>query len=518
MCALTFAILLSLSFTGSSRQVPQKRSTTQGSSDDENAGFPRPVRKAQAKQPAGRKKAQVEKKKQKGPSKKGKETRVNYKTGLSTTDYLLIRQKDWYEKPRDAELVDRRFWCLEQSHILTDIYSSYKYPIRPMNPTKLQYLKDKSAFAQAARVIERFQLDTLLEFRCPYNVDLVVQFMSTLVVANDPYKTLKWMSGSSYCHAPFSKLIEGIGYQFQDHPPIGHRMHDERPSREKLMADMYAPGGTIGKVEGLLPFYGQLVRLFRSFIFPSGGNNDALTSPLVHLLVLAKQCIEDEDENKACPVDVGDVIFHELYNAMVGGHTIPYAPFIMQLIKNQWKSGDFSGMPMVDHHFKKLYMQREKTLPTPAPDSGFMRDVRASGTIPRAPPSDNSFVPQIRKLSWFQRNILCMKVDIHREQYMTYKREVALADAQKQILHHVSNAPRSPPAATPIDSYARFCEGDYTPWTQIAAALDDTSAKDFTYAQHDPLEDEDEDAEEDVPEAEGESETSAGESSEDDDE
>ena len=75
---------------------------------------------------------------------------------------------------------------------------------------------------------------------------------------------------------------------------------------------------------------------------------------------------------------------------MVGGHTIPYAPFIMQLIKHTWKSGDLSGLPMVDHHFKKLYMQREKPLPAPAPDSGFMRDARASGTAPRATRGDTS--------------------------------------------------------------------------------------------------------------------------------
>ena len=137
-----------------------------------------------------------------------------------------------------------------------------------------------------------------------------------------------------------------------------------------------------------------------------------ITSPLINLLVLAKQCAGDEDENKAYPVDVGDFIFNELYNAMVGGHTIPYAPFIMKLIRRTWKGGDFSGMPMVDHHFKKLCMQRDKSLPAPAPDSGFMRDAQTSGAAPRAPPLDTSLVPPIRKLSWFQRNILCMKVDI----------------------------------------------------------------------------------------------------------
>ena len=229
-----------------------------------------------------------------------------------------------------------------------------------MNPTKLQPLKDKEAHAAAASIIERFQLDTLLETRCPYNVDLVMQFMSTLVIDEDVHTTMKWISGTDYCEAPFKRLIEELGYNFQTHPPIGHRMHDvERPEREKLMADMYSQHGVIGKVEGLLPFYGQLVRLFRSFIASSGGNNDALTSPLVNLLVLAKQCYEDEDPTKMYAVDVGDFIFNELYNAMVGRTTIPYAPYIMKLIKATWKNADFSGMPMVDHHYKKLYMQRE---------------------------------------------------------------------------------------------------------------------------------------------------------------
>ena len=119
-------------------------------------------------------------------------------------------------------------------------------------------------------------------------------------------------------------------------------------------------------------------------------------------MVLAKQFIEDEDTDKAYPMDVMDFIFHELYNAMLGGHTIPYAPYIMMLIKDTMKGHDFSSLPMEDHHFKKLYMQKEKpsAAPTPAPASGsFMRDARSSAAAPRAPPVDTSFVPQVRKLS-----------------------------------------------------------------------------------------------------------------------
>ena len=108
-------------------------------------------------------------------------------------------------------------------------------------------------------------------------------------------------------------------------------------------------------------FMVSLFCIFRSFIAPSGGNNDALTSPLCNLLILAKQCVEDEDPTKAYPVDVMDFVFNELYNSLMGRHTVPYALYIMLLIKKTLPDVDFSGLPLEDHHFKKLYMQKSKT-------------------------------------------------------------------------------------------------------------------------------------------------------------
>ena len=101
---------------------------------------------------------------------------------------------------------------------------------------------------------------------------------------------------------------------------------------------------------------------------------------------------------------------------------------------------------------------------------------------------------------------------------MAYRRETAISDSQKLILHHVTSAPGPPPAATPVKSYARFCEGDYTPWTQLEEALEATAPKTSSYAQYEPFEDEDEEVDEEIPEAHGESETSAREYSEEADE
>ena len=97
---------------------------------------------------------------------------------------------------------------------------------------------------------------------------------------------------------------------------------------------------------------------------------------------------------------------------------------------------------------------------------------------------------------------------------MAYHHETAISDSQRLILHHVTSAPGPPPAATPIDSYARFSEGDYTPWIQLEEALEATAPPASSSAQFDVFEDEDEEVDEEIPGAEGESETSAGESSE----
>ena len=125
-----------------------------------------------------------------------------------------------------------------------------------MNPVKLCILKDKQAFAQAASVVEWFLLDDLMEVCCPYNVPLVLQFMSTLVIGTDTPKTMKWMSGTHYCESTFKRFARVLGYKYQGHPPIGYRMHEERTNRDQLMEDMYYPTGIPGKIEGLLPFYG----------------------------------------------------------------------------------------------------------------------------------------------------------------------------------------------------------------------------------------------------------------------
>jgi hypothetical protein len=223
-----------------------------------------------------------------------------------------------------------------------------------------------------------------------------------------------------------------------------------------------------------------------------------------------------------------DFIFNELYSSLMGRLTIPYAPYIMLFIRRVQRTINFQELPLIDHHFKKLYVHKEKdggdggARASPARGS-FMRDARTSSTAAhrstssaaaRAPRGDSALMPHVRKLSWFQRTILCMKVDIHKAQYRSYCNEVASANNQQLILHRLSGSSDPPPATREPESYAVWTEQDDSPWVCMADTLKATEPT-SAGPSHARAEEEEEDEEEDEDEeASGESEGTAGESPE----
>jgi hypothetical protein len=194
------------------------------------------------------------------------------------------------------------------------------------------------------------------------------------------------------------------------------------------------------------------VRIFRENIAPSGGNNDAIRSSLVDLLIFAHGCALSTDPNADFSLDVMDFTFNEMFDAMVSKGSLPYAPFIMRLIKDTCKDHDFSEQ-CVSHKVKRLYVKQSKPAPAPVgpvgPDS-FMRDARSSALGGKFVSKD---VPKrVKRLSWFQKHVLCMKVEIHRENYDAYCERKTILDTQREILHKLSGeqaalSPPSPPIA-----------------------------------------------------------------------
>ena len=126
---------------------------------------------------------------------RGKAKRANYKD-MDGVDYASIRQSDWYTSvERDEEIEDSNFWCMEQLFIYKDIYATMAYPVRPMHPLDLQYLKSKDCFSEAMFVTEQMGLHHLMGIQCDYSIPLVQQFFATLVIKGDDVHTLKWMTG-----------------------------------------------------------------------------------------------------------------------------------------------------------------------------------------------------------------------------------------------------------------------------------------------------------------------------------
>jgi hypothetical protein len=60
---------------------------------------------------------------------------------------------------------------------------------------------------------------------------------------------------------------------------------------------------------------------------------------------------------------------------------------------------------------------------------------------------------EVRKLSWFERNVLCMKVEIHRENYQAYVERKSIQDTQQLILHRLSGAHTADPTPTAPTPY-----------------------------------------------------------------
>jgi hypothetical protein len=266
---------------------------------------------------------------------------------------------------------------------------------------------------------------------------------------------MKWMSGEHECQADFSVFASLLGYAYNGDTPVGRRVHSPgtKPDKDKLY-DLYDSTGVVGFINGLHPLYDQLVRIFRENIVPSGGNNDAIRTSLVDLLFLAHQCATSTDPYEDFTLDVMDFIFYENKDAIIQRNTLPYAPYIMLLIKHALGDYDLSD-DYVEHLVKKMYVKKKKTpAPSTAYPSTFMADARSSASTREQRAAATAMSREVKKLSWFERNVLCMKVEIHRENYQAYVERKAIQDTQQLNLHRLSGAQTAEPTPTAATSYA----------------------------------------------------------------
>ncbi|KAK1684263.1 hypothetical protein QYE76_045111 [Lolium multiflorum] len=396
---------------------------------------------------------------------KNKEVRENYKT-MDPVSYSAIRLKNWYEDvPRDEEIEGRRFWCMEQVFIYKDIYEPMKN-LRPMQAINVDILAENNHFEDAIWVAGRMGLKDIMKIQCDYSPELVKQFFATLAIKKDEERTMEWMSGSTHCSATLRRFAGILGVPIDE----GRRLHGPQQTDKNALANLYTSAGRIGYTKGLLLIYSQLLRFFRATICPSGGNNDAIRGVLVDLMHLSFKCARDGNEVRDYTLDIMDFIFHEIRDAMVSRTTIPYAPYIQLLINNSVTvSEDLSGYPLVKHHVKKAYKLKPVSSAVPAPDS-FMGDARSSGVAPARHPDVPAMRKQVTRLSWFQRHILCMNIEIHKENYAASRERSEIKHTQAVILHKLSGDQGPPPQPPAHQGYSGWHSAQ-VPWSDLDDCL-----------------------------------------------
>ena len=150
---------------------------------------------------------------------KGKQSRPNYKD-MDSVEYATLRQKDWYEEvEKDEDIEDNNFWCMEQMFIYKDIYVPMKKHVRPMHPIDLEHIRSRSYFDDAVEVTYQMGLHPLMVLQCNYNITLVQQFFSTLVLKGDDAHTMRWMSGPTPCESNFYMFAQLLGYSYDGPNP-----------------------------------------------------------------------------------------------------------------------------------------------------------------------------------------------------------------------------------------------------------------------------------------------------------
>jgi hypothetical protein len=351
-----------------------------------------------------------------------------------------------------------------------------------MHPLNVEYMQAREYFNDALWIYEELNLSKLLTIKCDFNAQWILQFYATLVIKGDADKTMKWMTRTHMCTSNFVNFVRILGYTFysnEDEAP--HHIHSTlRPEKERLF-DLYDENGVLGETKNLLPLYDLLVRMFRENIDPSGGNNDAIRDVLIELLGHAHDCYSCPDDTVNFKIDVMDFIYNEMYNAMIGRNTVPYAPYIMLLIKDTLRgTPGFDDMSddCEEHKVKKPYIiSKTATAPRAPPSHGsFMGDARRHDppSTKEAKKASRLITKEVKKLSWFQKHVLCMNVEIHKENYQGYRERKEIMDTQRLILHKLSGDQGDAPVPSAPIEYKQWNNSRFD-WSSFGKQLWQTS-------------------------------------------
>jgi hypothetical protein len=304
------------------------------------------------------------------------------------------------------------------------------------------------------------------------------------------------MCGDTMRESDFYEFAQILNYDFQGYSvPVGHRvhLHGVQPDKNRL-APLYSSKGQIGTIKGLLPVYNILLRMFRENISPSGGNRDAIRAALVELMYLSHRCFVSTDPNEDFKLDVMHYIFNEMHDAMVSKRTPPYAPYIMLLILQKAQDMDFSK-GNTEHKLKRMNVIKpaeEKEAAKskgkkPVPSGG---DVEMGDSSSRLRKSSSARPSRNKKLSLWQRTLLCLNVAIHKENYSAYEERRDIIHNQQVLSREVQllqdpSLQLSPVPAPKYIPYERWQDDNGVDWAEVEALSKVGSDEEFSGSDED---------------------------------
>ena len=177
-----------------------------------------------------------------------------------------------------------------------------------MRPLDMAHLRKKTVFEVPLDITQKMGLHHLMSIQCHSHEYYVQQFFSTLAFKSDEAITMVWLIGEEECEANFYDFAEVLGYEFAGNNEVGKRVHELEHPDKTVLEDLFEFGQPINVTAGLLPLYGELVKIFRMNIAPSGGNNDAIRSSLINLLYFAYEVANDPNPGPHNKLDVMDYI------------------------------------------------------------------------------------------------------------------------------------------------------------------------------------------------------------------
>jgi hypothetical protein len=262
------------------------------------------------------------------------------------------------------------------------------------------------------------------------------------------------------------------------------------PLYGKLTKDAIDQGKKIvvGDSYGLRTRYNILLRLFHENIAPSVGNLDALCGGLVNLLAYSHEVFCKGQEAQVEPIDVMDFIHREMYECILSKKAPVYALYVMRLIKRKMPNYTLciDTSKLVEH---KAVKPQKRPAPgvtnepfaatsedegdedmegeeddvdeggedgeeeieenQAAPPSSPKRRSKNASNVPFPSRNKEEVNKQIKKLLWFKSTLLCMGVDIRKEQHNIYIQNKHITHNQGLIVDHLRELHNLPPPEYP---------------------------------------------------------------------